>query len=525
MSALPDPQVCPNSCPGNNDRVDPDSPRPPEQFGPIPEAEPAAGAESGTRSRRKRGEAGGGNVATPRMEAAAEVRGTAPDYRAKIMARAGVLPQALPIDIGAPLATIVSSCAEAAKIAPSTAALVIATMASATMGQACVFHGQESSDRTAASGLSLAVVTEKSAGAAADLAVQVLLQVEARNESDEAGAGPKADSEALRDLLAACAARGYDVVRAKSAKPAKPAPHTLVLENATLRGLERVWPGIAGGLLVVSRDSMPILPPQAGPVGAIQGHLDGLQLGNSVKVGAKTRRCSIAVIGAFSPDGVGGARLRDGAYHGVIQRMIWAPCDGARRTIEPPADLVAAMARLSAVKTDEGTIGKFCLDTEATRRFRRVAPKWSEQAQEAMPPLRQSYEGAGETMLRVAAALHALGAAVAGKPVDRLIPVAVVNAAISLVRASLATAESLLGPVSVPMEISHARAVVGWLRGAKGPDARFTLGEVERALSGAVTPLEVKKALMVLHENGLIEWDDHMESGRAYYKAVHILFE
>ena len=292
MSALPDPQVCPNSCPGNNEQVDPGAPRPPEQFAPTPDGELAAGAETGARSRRKKGEAGGGNEATPRIDAAAAVRGTVPDYSAMIMAKTGVagLPQALPIDIGAPLATIVSSCAEAAKIAPSTAALVIATMVSATMGQASVFHGQESSDRTAASGLSLAVVTDSSAGAAADLAVQVALQVEARDESDGAGAGSQAGADALRDLVAACAARGYDVVPAKYFKSAKPAPRTLVLENASLRALEKIWPGIGDGLIVVSRESMPILPPQAGPVGAIQVHLDGLQLGNSVKVGGKARR-------------------------------------------------------------------------------------------------------------------------------------------------------------------------------------------------------------------------------------------
>jgi hypothetical protein len=83
----------------------------------------------------------------------------------------------------------------------------------------------------------------------------------------------------------------------------------------------------------------------------------------------------------------------------------------------------------------------------------------------------------------------------------------------------------VLGPLSVPAEISKARMVVQWLRGAKGADEPFIVGEVQRTLSGAVTPLEVRNALKILHENGLIAREEQMSSGRVSFRGVPELFD
>ena len=311
----------------------------------------------------------------------------------------------------------------------------------------------------------------------------------------------------------------------KAAKAPKPVPLSFLLERATLRGLERVWPGVADGLLVVSPEAMPLLPPLAGPIGELQGHLDSLQLGNTTRIDGDARRCSVAVIGSVSLDYLNSARFKNGTCAGAAGRMLWAPSDGVRTTINPQSALVEALTRLRSAKPGDGEPGEFCLDGDAARRFRRVAQGWVADAAKKLPPLRQAYEGAAEMTLRIAVTLHALGAAAANQSVEHLVSEGSIRAAHNLVKASLATADGVLGPLSVPAEISKARMVVQWLRGAKGADEPFIVGEVQRTLSGAVTPLEVRNALKILHENGLIAREEQMSSGRVSFRGVPELFD
>jgi hypothetical protein len=300
-----------------------------------------------------------------------------------------------------------------------------------------------------------------------------------------------------------------------AAMPAPPTPRPcFVLRDPVPKAVSSALANASKGVLIINGNKMPTMAGWATNYltdlanllnNANAGEL--LELADPLAHGAvRMRGACVSVTGVLST--VETFFLHE-AKTKALASTVFVPVEAAPKAIAANAGKVlsATLGRLRALHPEnEGELRGLHLSAEARKMFEQAKRKLLRAANKMLTPLAEIYADAADVIIKIAALLHLLDHAIGDAdqlPLD-IGKDSIVRAIAFVEEYALPAAVHVLGPSSIAPVQRHARRVLSFAQQNLSSDAPLVLNDLARRLVNSMERGEIRKAIGLLVDDGLL---------------------